>query len=231
MIRVIVLLLLWCGGAFGSIFSYVQSNSTTAATSLTFSSNVTAGDLIVVAVSYYSGSNYAVAVNGASPILLASSTFSNGGVQVFYLPNAAGGATTVTISGGTAADGGPSLAILEYTSTAAPTVLGLQGYLNTEYNPIQTFTAALTLPTSEMLEIVALYDTHSSHTWTGTNLTVRQETAESGGQTLVIADVDVSSGTDTTVRTLTGNTGNCYAVEAVFYNASSGGINNAVYGN
>ena len=207
-----------------SAFSVIQHASTTAASSLSFGSNVTAGSMIVVVIGIFNGSDYTgVTVNGNAANLIASYVDANDSdfIQIWALTNAYAGATTVNISGGSAAGGGPSLAIIE---VAAPVAFYISGFVGgtRQSTPMQTISNNLNLPCTEIFSIFAAYDQHASHTWTVSNLTLLEETSETGGQTMAVTSFDVNGGTDSTVRTLIGGQTNLYGVQLIAFVAAGG---------
>jgi hypothetical protein len=184
--------------------TYVQSKSTTGATSLAFTSNNTAGNLILVVIGTYGGSSpYAYTSvsdsrNSYVPLGCApsqiSSQFGSATVCAWLATSIGAGANTVSISGITAAGGGPSLAILEYTPgtnlavlpmpmlVASGVVMPSSGSWQSEWS----YPGVVTI-------VTAVYDEHTSHTWSVSAGNLRESTEESGGQSMGVADQQETS--------------------------------------
>jgi hypothetical protein len=214
--RLVVCLLLAALNALAAGPTYVQSKSTTAATSLAFASNNTAGNLILVIIGVYgAGSPYAYTSvsdsrNSYVPMGCVPAQFGHwfgsGGTACAWIATGIGaGANTVSISGVTATDGGPSLAILEYTPGTNLTLLPLlmingTGTAMPSSGPWQStwsFAGAVTM-------VNVAYDVSSSHTWTVSAGNLRESTEESGGQSMAVADQQVTSVTAGYSITFTG---------------------------
>jgi hypothetical protein len=199
-----------------SAFAYLQSASQSGNTALAFPSANVAGNIIVVATSNLS----VTSVNdtqGNSYNLVAAKDNGSPQLQIWVALNIKVGANSVTATG--LSSGGPnsSIAIIEYTvpssfsfAVFASYGAGMTNGSNGRYKS-----------SSETLLIIATYDYTSAHSWTGTNLTVRETTTEGGGQTLGIGDFDTATSTTATVSTLNG--GSSSSITGSLINFISGG--------
>src|SRR5271157_4120207 len=200
--KTLLILFLFVSSVYASAFAYRQSASQSGNTALAFPSNNVAANMIVVATSNISVS----AVNdtqGNIYTLLSSQNHLSAQLQIWCALNIKSGANSVTATGLAASGAGSSIAIIEYTVPASFASVAASGdNLNsgTPNNGSGTFYQS----PSEVLLIIAAYDFHSSHAWTGTNLTIRQTTTEGGGQSLSIGDFDTASSTFATISTLNG---------------------------
>lgn len=196
--KALLIIALLISSADASVFAYRQSASQSGNVPLAFPSNNVAGNMIVVATS-----NTAVsAVNDtAGNIYSLLSTQTSGPIQLqlWVAQNINSGANNVTATGLNASGSNSSIAIIEYTVPATYGVAAANGGFT--INPVNGSNTQYMSP-GETLLIIATYDFHSSHSWTGTNLTVRETTAEGGGQTMGIGDFDAATSTIATVSTL-----------------------------
>jgi hypothetical protein len=121
-------------------------------------------------------------------------------IQIWVALNINAGANSVTATGLAGDHGGSSIAIIEYTAPSSFTFVGSAiggaGAINGSNSRYQS--------SSETLIVIATYDYDTGHSWTGTNLTVRETTAEAGGSTLGIGDFDTATSTTATISTLNG---------------------------
>jgi hypothetical protein len=196
-----------------SDFAYLQSASQSGNTALAFPSSNIAGNIIVVAV----GNNGVTAVNdtqGNSYNLVVNTSQGSNVIQIWVALNINAGANSVTATGLTGSGYGSSIAIIEYT---VPSSFIFTGGNSGNHGTIPRYQSS-----NETLLIIAAYDSGNSHSWTGTNLTVRQTTTEAGGQTLGIGDFDTATSTTATTSTLDGS-GGCVTCSLLIFIASGGG--------
>jgi|ERR1035437_1939454 hypothetical protein len=187
-----------------SNFVYLQSASQSGNAALAFPSANVAGNMIVVATSNVN----VTAVNDtqSNSYNLVALGGSSGGaqIQIWIALNINAGANSVTATGLAGGGNGSSIAIIEYTTTSsvmsAGAAIGGSGGINGPNSRYQS--------SGETLLIIATHDYANAHSWTGTNLTVRETTAEGGGQTLGIGDFYSAASMTPTVSTLNGGTGN-----------------------
>ncbi len=185
-----------------SVFAYLQSASQSGNAALAFPSNNTAGNMIVVATSNIS----VTAVNdtqGNSYSLVSSAASGSPQLQMWVALSIKAGANSVTATGLNVGGSNSSIAIIEYTvpssfafACSANIYAGMTNGSNGKYQS-----------SGETLLVIASYDYSSAHSWTGTNLTVRETTTEGGGQTLGIGDFDITTSTTSTVSYLNGGSG------------------------
>jgi len=177
-----------------SAFAYLQSASQSGNTALAFPSSNIAGNMIVVA---NSGSSV-TAVNDTQGNSYNLVTIFGAHVQIWVALNINAGANSVTATGLNSGYGGSSIAIIEYTVPSSFGFVGING------------PSARCQSSNETLLIIATYDPVSSHSWTGTNLTVRETTTEAGGQTLGVGDFYSATRTIATISNLdSGVLGGC----------------------
>src|ERR1035437_8716841 len=201
-----------------SNFVYLQSASQSGNAALAFPSANVAGNLIVVATSNVSVS----AVNDTqsnSYNLVASSGGSSSQIQIWIALNINAGANSVTATGLNSGGNGSSIAIIEYTAPSSFASAGAAcagaGMVNGSNGYYQS--------SSEALLIIATHDFSSAHSWTGTNLTVRETTAEGGGQTLGIGDFYSATSTTSAVSTLNGGGGSTRTASLLNFIVGGGG--------
>ena len=216
--RKLLLFLVSAIAAHAASFAYVQSASTISANTLAFSSNNTAGNLIVAAVS---GFNQGLAsgvsdTNGNTYVQYGAnpSNTSPGRIQIWVAKGISAGANTLTFTGMSSTN--TNIIIAEYTMPSAYSYA-------VELLPNLAYTGALpfgfpvvvsgspTMPTEVLLVVVA-YDFSNFRSWTISNGTIRQSTHEADGATLVLGDYDVVSptGAVTTALTATGGGSDSY---------------------
>jgi hypothetical protein len=174
----LIALLLTVSVAHAAVFAFVQSKSQSGNSALAFTSNNTAGNIIYVFVS----TTAVTAMTDTNANTYQKLDQLNGGgpqIQIWVALNIAAGANSVTATGLAASGSGSSIAIAEYSHPAS---------FNLVAGLIFTDTVAPTSAAAETLSVMGIYDFHSSHAWTGTNLTIRETTTESGGQTLAMGD-------------------------------------------
>lgn len=184
-----------------SAFAYLQSASQSGNVALAFPSVNVAGNMIVVATSNTS----VTAVNDTQGNLynIASNAyFGSSQIQMWVALNIKAGANSVTATGLAGSGANSSIAIIEYTAPTSFQLISTSSKL--------LYETASQSP-SETLLIIASYDYHSSHSWTGTNLTIRETTTEGGGQTLGIGDFYTATSTITTSSAINGcsDSGGC----------------------
>lgn len=185
--------------------TFVQARSTTAGSgsftggvlSLAYSSNNTAGNVGIVATAAGSGSVGAsiTDTNSNTWRAVVGTNQLGGNVTLWICLNLAGGPNTVSVSGLTGYQGGPSMVILEYSTPANTGVTAFQPPFNAFLNPLNLDSNFLAPGhTFQQVLIAAVYDTNpDSYTWSvngGANL--RGSTLESGGRSLAVADQSVT---------------------------------------
>jgi hypothetical protein len=182
-----------------SAFAYLQSASHSGNAALAFPSANVAGNMIVVATS----STSVTAMNDTQSNSYNLVAYINAGaasIQIWVALNINAGANSVTATGLAWDHAGSSIAIIEYTAPSSFTFVGSAiggaGAINGSNSRYQS--------SSETLLIISTYDYDTGHSWTGTNLTVRETTAEAGGSTLGIGDFDTTTSTIATISTLNG---------------------------
>lgn len=195
----LILIGLLSSSASAAVFAYVQSASKSGNTALAFPSNNTAGNMIVVMVSSSTVSAVTDTRGNSYALFGGPNVNSNVQIAVFAAINIAAGANSVTATGLNAGGANSSIAILEYTMPSSFYILGGSN----ASNPSALKTVA---GLSETLIVFGSYDYHSAHSWTGTNLTVRQITTETGSETLGVGDGDATTVTLGTAFTLVGCT-------------------------
>jgi hypothetical protein len=144
----------------------------------------------------------------------ASVANSNRQIQMWIAQNIKAGANSVTATGLSAGGANSSIAIIEYT---APSSFQFCYSLS-----MQSLSFA-SQSSNETLAVIATYDYHSSHSWTGTNLTVRETTSEGGGQTLGIGDFYSATSTITTSSAINGCSDSSGCPTTVLLNFTMGG--------
>ena len=202
-----------------SNFAYLQSASKSGNSALAFPSANVAGNMIVVAVSNINvtaindtqGNSYNLVASGGSG--------TSAQIRIWIALNINAGANSVTATGLNASGAHSSIAIIEYTTTSSVASAGSavagSGGTNGTNSRYQS--------SGEVLFIIATYDFASSHSWTGTNLTVRETVAEGGGQTLGIGDFYSATSTTPTVSTLNGGGTNSFTGSLINFIAGGGG--------
>ena len=189
-------------------FSYVQSANTDNATTLAFGSNNTAGNLIVA---FYD--NFANALpssvtdsqgNTYTNVMNSAQTTSR--VSIWVAQNIAAGANTVTFNG--ASSTFADIIIAEY-SVPADYLLAVQslpqtGTINSLLQSFPEISVGSPGFPSEVMLIVAIYDSNSFHGWTLSNGTVRETTHNPASATSVLGDWDVVSPSGIVSTTLAG---------------------------
>jgi hypothetical protein len=204
-----------------SDFAYLQSASQSGNTALAFPSSNIAGNLIVVATSNFSVSAISDTQGNSYGLVAATSDGSSGGpqVQIWIALNINAGANSVTATGLNGGGNGSSIAIIEYTAPSSFASTGTAnpgaGMVNGSNGYYQS--------SSEALLIIATHDFSSAHSWTGTNLTVRETTAEGGGQTLGIGDFYSATSTTSAVSTLNGGGGSTRTASLLNFIVGGGG--------
>src|SRR5674476_222230 len=205
-----------------SVFAYLQSASKSGNTALAFPSNNTAGNVIVVATS----NNSVTAINdtqGNSYNKVANNLYGSSQIQMWLAVNINAGANSVTATGLNASGAFSSIAIIEYTTPSSLTFasgIGGSAAVNGMTGRYQS--------SGETLLVIASYDWGSAHSWTGTNLTVRQTVTEGGGQTLGIGDFDTTTSTTATVSTLNGGSGGATATVGLLIFQVGGGSTSSI---
>src|ERR1035437_6733066 len=204
-----------------SDFAYLQSASQSGNTALAFPSSNIAGNLIVVATSNFSVSAISDTQGNSYGLVAATSDGSSGGpqVQIWIALNINAGANSVTATGLNSGGNGSSIAIIEYT---APSSFASAGAACAGAGMVNGSNGYYQSP-SETLLIIATHDWSSSHSWTGTSLTVRETTAEGGGQTLGIGDFYSATSTTSAVSTLNGGGGSTRTASLLNFIVGGGG--------
>jgi len=203
-----------------SVFGYVQSASQSGNSALPFGSNNTAGNAILVFTSTASGgaSSAVTDTQGNSYTAIIINAQSPAGINVWLAQNIKSGANSVTATGLNSSGAGSSIAIVEVTTPATTkyAVLNCQTENGTT-NPFGCNATTDIIAPGEVFTLQACYDFANGHTWTGTNLTIRQTVQEGGGQTLGVGTNEYTSGiTAGTVSEILG--------------CSNGGSNRCSYG-
>lgn len=201
-----------------TVFAYRQSASQSGDAALAFPSNNVAGNMIVVAVSQTVSAVSDTQSNTYS--LVSAQSIGSPRLQIWVALGIKAGANSVTATGLAVAGAYSSIAIIEYTVPSSFAVAGTPGSTGTPNNG----SATLYKSSAETLLVIAAYDFHSSHAWTGTNLTVRQTTTETGGQTMSIGDFDTATSTLATISTLNGCSlaASCLAASLLNFQTSTG---------
>ena len=180
-------------------FAYLQSASQSGNAALAFPSSNTAGNMIVVATSNIS----VTAVNdtqGNSYNLITAISSGPAQTQIWVALSINAGANSVTATGLNGSGSGSSIAIIEY---AVPSSFVFAGGNSSGPSGINGSNSRYQ-SSNEKLLIITTHDWGSAHSWTGTNLTVRETTAEAGGETLGIGDFNTATSTTSTISTLNG---------------------------
>jgi hypothetical protein len=140
-------------------------------------------------------------------------------IQIWVALSINAGANSVTATGLNANSGGSSIAIIEYTTPSSFMFTGGNsggpGGINGSNSRYQS--------SSETLLVIATYDYDTGHSWTGTNLAVRETTAEAGGSTLGIGDFDTATSTTATISTLNGGGSGSASCSLINFIAGGGG--------
>lgn len=179
------------------VFAYLQSASQSGNAALAFPSANVAGNMIVVATSNVSVSAVNDTQSNSYNLVSSESTGSNQ-IQIWVAVSIKSGANSVTATGLASGSQHSSIAIIEYTVPSSFIFTGIGAAAGTPPNGSNSYYQS----SSETLLIIAAYDYSTAHSWTGTNLTVRETTAEAGGQTMSIGDFDTVSSTTATISTL-----------------------------
>jgi hypothetical protein len=185
-----------------SAFAYLQSASQSGNAALAFPSSNTAGNMIVVATSNIS----VTAVNdtqGNSYNLITAISSGPAQTQIWVALSINAGANSVTATGLNGSGSGSSIAIIEY---AVPSSFVFAGGNSSGPSGINGSNSRYQ-SSNETLLIITTHDWGSAHSWTGTNLTVRETTAEAWGETLGIGDFNTATSTTSTISTLNGGGG------------------------
>lgn len=200
-----------------SNFAYLQSASKSGNSALAFPSANVAGNMIVVAVSNISVSAVNDTQGNSYNLVASGSSGTSAQIRIWIAFNINAGANSVTATGLNASGAHSSIAIIEYTTTSSVASAGfaIAGSGSTWISRYQS--------SGEVLFIIATYDFASSHSWTGTNLTVRETVSESGGQTLGIGDFYSATSTTPTVSTLNGGGTNSFTGSLTNFIAGGGG--------
>lgn len=201
-------------------FAYVQSTSTVAHTTLTMSHTSSVGDLIIAVAGFYGGSAPTSVVDNLGNTyknlqygqttgtgIIATPNIINGWVAT----NTTVGTITVTFSGG--GTGNNSYIISEYNVPTAwfveaPSVTMAQVAMATGslwQNVFNSVSISNYGSATEVMMIPICYDTHNNTTWGLSSGTVRQFTAEGGGESLMLGDYDVMLPSGTATHTITGS--------------------------
>jgi hypothetical protein len=201
-----------------STFTYLQSASQSGNAALAFPSSNTAGNMIVVATSNIS----VTAVNdtqGNSYNLITAISPSAAQAQIWVALSINAGANSVTATGLGGGGSGSSIAIIEYAVPSSFVFAGGNssgpGGINGSNSRYQS--------SNETLLIITTHDWGSAHSWTGTNLTVRETTVEAGGETLGIGDFNTATSTTSTISTLNGGGGASCSCSLLIIQAGGGG--------
>lgn len=181
--RIVIILIFLASQASGAVFAYVQSKSQTGNTALAFTSNNTAGNLIVVMMSH--GAVTAVTDTQNNTYFKATNV---NRTAVWYALNIAAGANSVTATGLNSSGAESSIAILEYTVPASYSVIGGASIVVANTAAMAKFQTVV-----ETLLVFSAYDGANNHSWTGTGLTVREVVNEGGGQGFAVGDTEVAS--------------------------------------
>lgn len=214
----ILVIAILTSSADAAVFGYRQSASQSGNTALAFSSNNVAGNMIVVATSKFSVSAV-TDTQSNSYNLVSAQVNGNPQLQVWVALNIKAGANSVTATGLNPSGANSSIAIIEYTVPASFAFGASNGGPGTPNNGSNT----LHQSPSETLLVIASFDFATSHTWTGTNLTIRETVQEGGGQTLAIGDFDALTSTTATISTLGGCTGQCLSAALLNFQTTGGG--------
>src|SRR5216684_1451788 len=220
--RLILCLLLIGSAARATTFAFVQSKSQSVNTALAFTSNNTAGNMII----FWCSSNSVTAVTdtrGNTYVKLAGSTAGSTiqsartETSIFAAFNIAAGANSVTPTGMAANGSFANMAIAEYVVF---TSLNVGAGLNDT-----TAMSIGQIGASETLIVLGAQDFHSNHGWTGTNITVREQMHDSNGSCAGYGDTVASTVAAGTAHSLDScsQTDSCLSSGATFFQAGGGG--------
>lgn len=180
-------------------FTFIQSASAISTGSLAFASNNTAGSMIVAVWAQFNNS-LPTAISDTQGNTYTSFIYTEqtgAKYQVWIARAIAAGANTVSFTGGSTSNN--DIILVEY-GVPSDFLIVKNGVLPT--NNTSSVTASFpevlvgspTLP-AEVMIIVSLYDYGNFRTWSMTNGTVREQTHESDGATLMLGDYDMVSPT------------------------------------
>lgn len=202
-------------------FGFIQSISSTGVASLAFSSNVTAGSLIVVHLAGVDSVTSTVTDNLGNSYSRVLNLGTSYAYSMWIAFGAAAGATTISASG-MGGSANSNIAICEYSLVST---YNWNAMMTNNINlggsdvPIPLFTT----PT-QTLVIMGLYDFASFHSWSATNLTVRETTHEPDSATLGCADGIFTDITTATSAMMSGATSSFVAgCTLALYATPSGG--------
>ena len=211
-----------------SVFSYVQSTSTAASLSVAFTSNVTAGNLLVAV----GGAFNTGLVTGCSDTLGNSYTLlgefvgQGGAGFIYYAISASSGANTITVTG--ASTSNQVLCCGEYTVPAS-FFISREGFQDISAGPTSY---ALTFPfategspsvPAEIMLITCWMD-YNAHTWTMSAGTKRVDTDPGDGTAFLYGDYDTTtSPISTTISAFSAGVDQTISITMYLWTPGSGG--------
>ena len=211
-----------------SSFTFVQSNDATASLSVAFSSNVTAGNLLVAIGGGFNNQNPTGCTDtiGNSYTLLQEADGAFGTVFIYYAINTTSAANTITIGGWSTTNS--VLCCGEYT-VPSNFLISREEYLDVSAGP-QSYTiqfpfATIGSPTvpTEILLITAWMD-FNSHSWTMSNGTKRLDTDPGDGTAFLYGDYDTStSPISTSIATFSHGSAQALGITMFLFIPGSGG--------
>jgi hypothetical protein len=175
-------------------FVYVTSTHTQGTNTLKMVAASTAGDVIVVANAQFGGTLSTSVTDNLGNTYTNLGTNPSGNITLYAATNAVAGTATLTFSG--ASGGNTSYIASEYNVPLKYTIFS---NFIAQINGIQTWiyqdifkNVGTAATNTELLLIPVVYETGASDSWTISTGTVREHTAEGGGESLVLADVDTT---------------------------------------
>lgn len=230
LLRVLLCLTLMVASASATT-SYLQSATTSNASSLAFGSDVAKGTILIA---YYA----AWSVGGVCPTswsdtqlnswsLMPLSTtiglpFGNASCMGFALSGTAG-ADTVSFGGATTTVN-QSLTILEYSAGA--TDGAIPSAITQSSGTVSSFTVTgnFYLPAGTAMRVVScVFDIHSAHTWTSSGATMRVQGQPTGGESVVCGDEAVTVSSTSYSNTYGGASGSTSIFGSLLYLVPTGG--------
>jgi hypothetical protein len=213
-----------------SSFSYVQSNHVATDLSVSFSSNVTSGNLLVAVGGAFNSSNPTGCTDtlGNSYTLLGIFNGSGGIVFIYYTITSSSGANTITIGGWSTSNA--VLCCGEYTVPSNflisregfQDIQGSGGSSNYTIEFPFDMKGSPTVPT-EIMAITTWMD-FNAHSWTMSNGTKRLDEDPGDGTAFLYGDYDTStSPLSTNISTFSTGTDQVLALTMFLFTPGSGG--------
>lgn len=181
-------------------FAYIQSGQNVGTNTIAFSTNNTAGNIIIAA-----NADFGVTLSTACTDSQGN-TYTKFGVVgsemvVYVATSIAAGANTVTFAG--AAGGNTSYIVAEYSTPASYLIYGDPQTNAPSSWVINVIGEPVAFASSAILLVPIGYNHHVSATYSLSTGTVRQTTSEPGGESLFLADVIFSPVGLTSTTTVT----------------------------